>query len=42
MKKIYFIILSLFLVNNAFADTCYNPDITPLILESDKKPGRFF
>ena len=44
MKKIFFIILSLFLVNNAFADKCYTSslDTTPVILESDKKPGRFF
>ena len=42
MKKIFLIIISLFLITNAFADKCYNPVATPLILESDKKPGRFF
>ena len=42
MKKILIILLSLFIITNAYADKCYNPDSTPIILESDKKPGRFF
>ena len=42
MKKIFIIILSLIPTTNVFADKCYNPVATPLILESDKKPGRFF
>ena len=43
MKKIVstlsFLIL---LITNAFADKCYNSDTTPVILDSEKKPGRFF
>jgi len=42
MKKIFLIIISLFLVTNALADKCYNPDASTAILENDKKPGRFF
>ena len=42
MKKIFLVILSLFIITNAYADKCYNSDASPAILESDKKPGRFF
>ena len=43
MKKLLgIIVLGLLLSGNAYADKCYNPVATPLILESDKKPGRFF
>jgi len=44
VEKIILIIISLFLITNAFADECYTSslDTTPVILESDKKPGRFF
>ena len=31
------IVLGLLLSGNAYADKCYNPVATPLILESDKK-----
>ena len=43
MKKIVSTLFSLILlITNAFADKCYNSDTTPVILDSDKKPGRFF
>ena len=42
MKKILIILLSLFIITNVYADKCYNQDVSPAILESDKKPGRFF
>ena len=42
VKKILIILLSLFIITNAYADKCYNQDVSPAILESDKKPGRFF
>ena len=42
MKKILIILLSLFIITNAYADKCYNLDASPVILGSDKKPGRFF
>ena len=41
MKKIFIIILSLILTTNVFADKCYNPVATPLILESDKNQEDF-
>ena len=42
MKKILIILLSLFIITNAYADKCYNKDASSAILESDKKLGRFF
>jgi len=43
MKKFLIILVSLFIITHAYADKCYNPnDASPVILESDKKPGRFF
>ena len=42
MKKIFLVILTLFIITNAYADKCYNSDASPAILKSDKKPGRFF
>ena len=26
----------------SYADACYSPDTKPLLLEEDKKPGRYF
>ena len=43
MKKILITFISLILIiSNAYADKCYESDTTPIILDSDKKPGRFF
>ena len=43
MKKILIILISLFLIfSNAYADKCYDRNTTPVILDSDKKLGRFF
>ena len=45
MKKLLVIVvLGLLFSGNANADKCYTSslDTTPVILESDKKPGRFF
>ena len=42
MKKLFLILLTILFTHNALADKCYNPDSTPIILESDKKLGRFF
>ena len=43
MKKILIILISLILIiSNAYADKCYDSDTTPIILDSDKKLGRFF
>jgi len=43
MKKILIIFISLILIiSNAYADKCYDSDTTPIILDSDKKLGRFF
>ena len=43
MKKILIIIISLILIiSNAYDDKCYDSDTTPIILDSDKKTGRFF
>ena len=42
MKKIFLILIPFFLLTPVYADKCYNRDTTPVILESDKKPGRFF
>ena len=30
------------LISNVYADKCYDSDTTPVILDSDKKPGRYF
>ena len=43
MKKILIILISFILIiPNAYADKCYDSNTTPVILDSDKKPGRFF
>ena len=43
MKKILFIFSFLIiLISNVYADKCYDSDTTPVILDSDKKPGRYF
>ena len=43
MKIILFIFSFLIiLISNVYADKCYDSDTTPVILDSDKKPGRFF
>ena len=43
MKKIIltFSFLTI-LISNVYADKCYDSDTTPVILDSDKKPGGFF
>ena len=43
MKKILIILISLILIiSNAYADKCYDSNTTAVILDIDKKPGRFF
>ena len=44
MKKtiLLSIIFLLNLISNVYADKCYDSDTTPVILDSDKKPGRYF
>ncbi len=43
MKKILIILTSFILIiSNAYADKCYDSNTTPVVLDSDKKPGRFF
>ena len=43
MKKILLTLLTLLIsASYSYADKCYSPDSSPLILESDKKAGRFF
>ena len=36
------IIFLLSLISNVYADKCYDSDTTLVILDSDKKPGRYF
>ena len=41
MKKILLTLLTLLIsVSYSYADKCYSPDSSPLILESDKKTGK--
>ena len=43
MKKAFAALSFLILITtNVLADKCYNNDTTAVILDSDKKPGRFF
>ena len=43
MKKILIIFIPLILIiSNAYADKCYDVNTTAVILDSDKKTGRFF
>ena len=43
LKKILYTFSFLIIfISNVYADKCYNSDTTPVILDSDKKPGRFF
>ena len=44
MKKtiLLSIIFLINLISNVYADKCYDSDTTDVILDSDKKPGRYF
>ena len=43
MKKILLTLLTLLIsASYSYADKCFDSDTTPIILDSDKKPGRFF
>ena len=43
LKKILYTFSFLIIfISNVYADKCYNSDTTPVILDSDKKPGRFY
>ena len=41
-KNILTLLILLFFSSYSYADKCYNNDTTPVIIDSDKKPGRFF
>ena len=41
-KNIITLLILLIFSSHSYADKCYNNDTTAVILDSDKKPGRFF
>ena len=41
-KNIITLLILLIFSSHSYADKCYNNDTTPVIIDSDKKPGRFF
>ena len=41
-KNILTLLILLIFSSHSYADKCYNNDTTAVILDKDKKPGRFF